>query len=207
MILTEFAYSSIGEGLATYRTGVTYCGYTTNENVSVSQEVLSLNPWRKLGPHELLLYFMTESQWAQCCTGLLQVITCTQGSKSQHPFQVRGHCSCSMAHIIKFCNQDMPSYSQAARGPSDIKRISQVFFHRCGPALMSMGEGNASKIALNTSWEKRVWTQGTIYPTIQLTIQRKQLEEERVYFGSPLKGRYSLSWQRNHGIRSRELLT
>lgn len=44
MILTEVAYSSIGEGLATYRTGVTYCGYTTNENVSVSQEVLSLNP-------------------------------------------------------------------------------------------------------------------------------------------------------------------
>lgn len=44
MILTEVAYSSIGEGLATYRTGVTYCGYITNENVSVSQEVLSLNP-------------------------------------------------------------------------------------------------------------------------------------------------------------------
>lgn len=43
MFLAEVAYGSIGGGGgATYRTGVTYCGYTTKENISVSQKVLTV---------------------------------------------------------------------------------------------------------------------------------------------------------------------
>lgn len=98
--------------------------------------------------------FMTESQWAQCCTGLLQIITGAQGYKSHHPFQVRGRCSCSMGHIIKFCNQDLPSYSKLVRGLSDIQSVRvfpQVWtcFDVNGHGMK--GEGNASKIAQNTS--------------------------------------------------------